>query len=114
MLAYDEGEVSQAGRYDAVLDTVGTLTPASGRQLLAPGGVLCLAVASLGQTVRARGRVVAGSAPERVPDYRLLLDLVADGTLRVVTDRVLPLDDVVEAHRLVDSGRKRGNVLTRP
>ena len=114
VLAYDVGEMSQAGRYDVVLDAVGTLSPASGRQLLAPSGALCLIVASLGQTVRARGDVVAGSAPERVPDYRLLLDLLADGTLRVVTDGVFPLDDVVQAHRLVDSGRKRGNVVVRP
>jgi len=114
VLAYDVGEMSRAGRYDVVLDAVGTLGPASGRQLLAPGGVLCLAVASLGQTVAARGDVVVGSAPERVADYRLLLDLLGDGTLRVVTDGVFALNDVVEAHRLVDTGRKRGNVLVRP
>ncbi len=114
VLAYDVDEVSQAGRFDVVLDTVGNLTIASGRQLLAPGGVLALAVAGLGQTVRARGDVVAGSAPERVTDHELLLGLVAGGTLRVVTDRVVALDDVVEAHRLVDSGRKRGNVLVHP
>lgn len=114
VIAYDVEEVSQAGRFDVVLDTVGNLTIASGRQLLGPGGVLALAVAGLGQTLRARGDVVAGSAPERVTDYERLLGMVADGTLRVVTDRVLALDEVVEAHRMVDSGRKRGNVLVRP
>jgi len=114
VLSHDVHDVLQAGRFDVVLDTVGNLTIASGQRLLAPGGVLALAVAGLGQTLRARGNVVAGSAPERVTDYELLLGLVAVGTLRVVTDRIVALDDMVEAHRLVDSGRKRGNVLVRP
>jgi NADPH:quinone reductase-like Zn-dependent oxidoreductase len=101
-------------RYDVVLDTVGTLSPASGRPLLADGGVLLLAVASLGETLRARGDVKAGPAPERVEDMRELLDLVAAGRLRVVLDRVLPLDEVAAAHERVDSGRKVGNLVLHP
>ena len=101
-------------RFDVVLDAVGTLTRASGRALLNDGGVLVLAAASLGDTVRARGDVVAGSAPERTEDFALLLDLVAQGQLTVVIDEVLPLDRIADAYRLVDSGRKVGNVLVRP
>lgn len=101
-------------RYDVVLDTVGTLSPASGRRLLADGGVLLLAVADLGETLRARGDVKAGSAPERAADARELLDLVASGALEVVLDRVVPLDDVVAAHERVDSGRKVGNLVLHP
>ncbi len=101
-------------RYDVVLDAVGTLSPASGRRLLADGGVLLLAVAALGEVLRARGDVKAGPAPERVEDARELLDLVASGALRVVIDEVLPLDRVVEAHARVDSGRKVGNLLLHP
>ncbi len=101
-------------RYDVVLDTVGTLSPTSGRRLLADGGVLLLAVADLGETLRARGDVRAGSAPERAEDARELLDLVASGALRVVIDRVVPLDEVVAAHERVDSGRKVGNIVLHP
>ncbi|WP_107766108.1 NAD(P)-dependent alcohol dehydrogenase [Nocardioides terrigena] len=101
-------------RYDVVLDTVGTLSPASGRRLLADGGVLLLAAADLGELLRARGDVRAGTAPERVEDARELLDLVASGALRVVLDRVVPLDDVVAAHERVDSGRKVGNIVLNP
>lgn len=101
-------------RFDVVLDAVGNLPVASGRRLLAPGGVLVLAVAGLWDTVRARGGVVAGPAPERVEDVRALLDLVAGGVLTVVHDAALDLDGIVAAHRLVDGGRKRGNVIIRP
>lgn len=101
-------------RYDVVLDTVGTLSAASGRRLLTDGGVLLLAVASLGDMLRVHRDVKAGPAPERVEDVRELLDLVASGRLRVVLDAVLPLDEVAAAHERVDSGRKVGNLLLHP
>lgn len=101
-------------RYDVVLDTVGTLSAASGRRLLTDDGVLLLVVASLGDMLRVHRDVKAGPAPERVEDVRELLDLVASGRLRVVLDAVLPLDEVVAAHERVDSGRKVGNLLLHP
>lgn len=100
-------------RYDVLLDCVGNLTIDSGRRLLTDGGVLVLAVATLWETLRARGNVVAGSAPERIEDYEVLLGLVASGALTVVHDSSFGLDDIVEAHRRVDTGHKRGNVIVR-
>lgn len=100
-------------RYDVVFDTVGTLTPATGRALLTERGVLLLAVASLGQILVPRSRVKAGPAPERADDMSYLLDLVGSGRLRVVLDAALPLDDIVAAYRRIDSGRKVGNIVVR-
>lgn len=103
-----------ADRFDIVLDAVGSLDRRSGRRLLAPDGVLLLAVASLGDTVLARGNVKAGPAPERAEDLAHLLGLVASGDLWVVVDDVLPLDRIADAHARVDSGRKVGNLIVRP
>ena len=103
-----------AERFDVVLDAVGNLTPDSGKRLLTDRGVLVLAVAGLGDTIRARGRVGAGSAPERVADYDTLLRLVVEGALTVVIERTVDLDHIVDAYRLVDHGHKRGNILVRP
>ncbi len=108
------GLTSLEDRFDVVLDTVGNLSITSGRRLLTPGGVLILVVAGLGNTIRARGNVVAGAAPERVEDFEFLLQLVVDGQLTVVLDQVYDLDQVTNAHCLVDSGHKRGNVILRP
>lgn len=109
---HDLGALSE--RFDVVLDTVGNLSIDSGRRLLAPGGRLLLAVAGLGETLRARGNVIAGPAPERVADMAQLLHLLAEARLRVVHDQCFGLADIVQAHRLVDSGRKRGNVILCP
>ncbi len=104
---------STAERFDVVLDSVGNLSIPSGRRLLTPRGVLLLVVAGLGDTLRARGNVVAGPAPERVEDFEFLLHLVAEGEISVVIDQVYALQDIAEAHRRVDSGHKVGNVVVR-
>jgi NADPH:quinone reductase-like Zn-dependent oxidoreductase len=114
IIDHSKVDVAAVGdRFDVVLDTVGNLSIESGRGLLRDGGVLVLAVAGLWETIRARGNVVAGAAPERAEDFELLVRLVADGQLTVVHDQTFDLDHLVEAHRLVDSGHKVGNVVVR-
>ncbi|MFI9815622.1 NAD(P)-dependent alcohol dehydrogenase [Saccharothrix variisporea] len=115
VLDYTTGALDRTtDRYDLVLDTVGTLSIKSGRRLLTDDGTLLLAVATLADTLRARGNVVAGVAPERPEAFAFLLDLVAKSALRVVVDDVHDLSDIVRAHHRVDSGRKVGNVIVRP
>ncbi|MFT3900808.1 MAG: NAD(P)-dependent alcohol dehydrogenase [Gordonia sp. (in: high G+C Gram-positive bacteria)] len=102
-----------AKRYDVVLETVGNLDGAAAAELLTDDGTAVLAVATLRDNVIPRKHVKAGVAPERPEDFDELLRLVADGKLRVVLDRVTDLDDIVAAHRRVDSGRKVGNIVIR-
>lgn len=105
----DRGE-----RFDVVFDTVGVLSPATGRPLLAEGGRLMLAAATLGEIVTARGPVKTGTAPQRTEDFTTLLELVGSGALRVVRDGALALDRLAEAHARVDAGRKVGNLVLHP
>ena len=115
VIDYTNGDLAATdARFDVVLDCVGNLTIASGRRLLAEGGVLVLAVASLWDNIRAHGNVAAGSAPERVADMELLLDLVATGEVTVVHDGAYDLEHIVDAYRRVDTGHKRGNVIVHP
>jgi NADPH:quinone reductase-like Zn-dependent oxidoreductase len=97
--------------YDVVLDAVGNVGRAAGLRLLAPGGTLVLAVATLAEMIGARGPVVTGTASERADVVAALLADVAAGTLDPVTRTLEGLDAVVEAHRVVDSGRKVGNLV---
>lgn len=105
---------SVTDRFDVVLDTVGNLSIDGGRRLLTEGGTLLLAVATLAENLRARGNVVAGTAPERAEHFAHLLQLVSDGHLSVVIDDIYDLDDIADAHRRIDTGRKVGNLLVHP
>ena len=101
-------------RFDVVIDTVGTIGLEAGRRLLTDNGVMLLVAGTLGEALRARGNVKAGTTPERAENFVTLLDLVADGTLTVVNQHVLALEDIVRAHEIADSGRKVGNIVVRP
>ncbi len=102
------------GHFDVVIDAVGAVSRRQGMGLLADGGRLVLVVGSLAETIRARGAVIAGAAPERRADIEHLLGLLAEGRLNATTRVLGGLDAIREAYELVDSGRKVGNVVIRP
>src|SRR2546426_12556545 len=56
-----------------------------------------------------RRKVIAGPAAWRPDDLRLLAELAGAGAFKPVIDRRYPFEQIVEAHRYVDTGRKRGN-----
>ena len=88
-------------RYDLILDAVGRRKSAAAlrrcRQVLAPGGA-CISVDD-------------GTPRLRREDLVLLGELATKGEIRPVIDRTYALDDIVDAHRYVDIGHKRGNVV---
>jgi NADPH:quinone reductase-like Zn-dependent oxidoreductase len=92
---------SQVARYDVILDAVGKRKSAAGlrrcREVLRPGGA-CISVDD-------------GTPALRREDLALLGELATRGEIRPVIDRTYALDDLVEAHRYVDTGHKRGNVV---
>lgn len=102
------------GRFDVVVDAVGNIDRRLGLRLTAPNGTLVLVVAGLADTIRARGRVVAGPAPERPADFAELMRLVAEGQLDPLVTVLGGLDAITEAHRVIDTGRKVGNLVVLP
>ena len=104
--------------WDVIMDTVGTAPYARCRAVLSRGARLLVVMGGLKDLVQAPWigwttphRVVAGPAAERVEYLPELAELARRGEYRPVIDREYPLEDIVAAHRYVDTGRKRGNVV---
>jgi NADPH:quinone reductase-like Zn-dependent oxidoreductase len=107
--------------YDLVMDAVGKSSFGRCRRLLKPHGIyLSSDLGPLSQnpvlalvTPLRRGRRVLFPLPLR-PDQetaRYLKGLLESGAFRPVIDRRYPLDQIVEAYRYVETGRKIGNVV---
>ena len=83
-------------RYDFTFDAVGKLAASGGRGSLAEDGVFLS---------------VRSSMTYPLEDLILLKELIEAGEIRAVIDRRYPLSEIVEAHRYVDAGHKKGNVV---
>lgn len=94
---YTREDVASIGdSFDLIFDAVGKGSPARLRRLLAPHGIFLSA---------------HGSADILPNDLSGLKDLIEAGELKAVIDRTYPLEQIVEAHRYVEAGHKRGNVV---
>ena len=105
-----------AARYDLVMDNVGNAPYARVRHLLKPGGRFLMVIGDLPQMLAAVWQKAVVSSGNEDTAYntryfRQLMDLAAAGQIRAVIDRTFPLEDIVAAHRLVDTGRKRGSAV---
>ncbi|MCB9450151.1 MAG: NAD(P)-dependent alcohol dehydrogenase [Anaerolineaceae bacterium] len=88
-------------RYNFVLDAVG-------KKKTSPLKVACQ------HTLTPDGRYLSvdeGNPTPQVEGLRLLRDLMEANKFKAVIDRRYPLEEMVEAHRYVDGGHKKGNVI---
>lgn len=105
-------------RYDVVVDIAGNAPYARSRAVLAPSGRLCLVLSTLGDIVAApwvglfsRHRVIGGPVSVRRADLELLAGLAAQGAYVPVIGQRFTFARIADAHRVVDTGHKRGAVL---
>ena len=84
-------------RYDVIFDTVANFPKSQYSGVLAPNGAF-ISIAKL-------------DTKESMDNLIFIKELIEKGKLKAVIDRCYPLEDMVEAHRYVDTGRKKGNVV---
>lgn len=124
VIDYKKEDYTRDGEiYDVIFDSVGKSSFSHARRALKPGGIYLTTVISpaiLPQmlwTSRFGNKkamiVFAGlrSTSEKNGYLTLLRELVAAGEYKPVIDRCYPLEQIAEAHRYVDTGHKKGNVV---
>lgn len=119
VIDFTQEDFTQNGRiYDIIFDVVGTLSLSRTSRSLTPAGTYLLANPMRRQLVQAAWarmtgsrKVVTQTASGTMKDLLYLRELVEQGKLRTVIDRSYPLEQIVDAHRYIETGQKQGNVV---
>lgn len=119
VIDYTQEDFARNGEtYDVIFDTVGKSSYSDCLRSLKKDGFYLQAIAAPGMSIRMRWtsmtssqKTVGGGPPPKSEDMIFLKELVEAGKLKPVIDRCYPLEQIAEAHRYVDKGHKKGNVV---
>jgi NADPH:quinone reductase-like Zn-dependent oxidoreductase len=105
-------------QFDVILDTVGNTSFQKCKRVLTKNGRHVFLVQKLTQllqalatSLRSGKRVICGISSDTQDDLLQIKSLIEACQIRPVVDRTYNLQQIVEAHRYVDTGRKRGAVV---
>jgi len=97
VIDYTQGDFTQSGEtYDVIFDAVGKISSSQGKSSLKKNGIFLS---------------VKSPTSEKTENLVLLKELIEAGKIRSAIDRRYPLEQTAEAHRYVDKGHKKGNVV---
>lgn len=121
VIDYTTTDFSEEGeQYDVVYETVGKASFATCKKALKPGGKCLMAVAGIPDYIRmlfnplaGSKKLISGVAIFKKKELTILKELMQEGAIRPVIDKIYALDSIAEAHAHVDSGHKKGSVVIR-
>lgn len=120
VIDYTKEDIDKHGiKYDIIFDTVGYSPFSRSVRSLQKNGhylrVVHMSVApifkGLWTTLTSNKKVIGGVTKEKPEDLLFLNRLIEGGQLKPVIDRSYPLQQIAEAHRYVEAGHKKGNVV---
>ena len=100
VIDYTKTDFTQSGeKYNVIFDAVGKIPRSKRKLALVKGGSYLSSLA------------ISGNVKLNIADLNYLKELCEAGRLKTVIDRVYKMNQIVEAHRYVDKGHKKGNVV---
>ncbi|MDH4225249.1 MAG: NAD(P)-dependent alcohol dehydrogenase [Deltaproteobacteria bacterium] len=121
VIDYTKEDFSKSGEiYDVVFDTVGKSSfSACMRSLGKEGTYMNTVVVPLSghwcrmkwASITTRRKMIGGETGKQMEYLTFLKELVEAGKIKPVIDRCYPFEQIVEAHRYVDKGHKKGSVV---
>ena len=97
VIDYTKENVTQKGQlYDVVFDAVGKMSSSQSKKLLKENGTFL---------------TVQTTTKEEIENLNTLKKLAEEDVIKAVIDKRFPLDQIAEAHKYVETGRKKGNVV---
>jgi NADPH:quinone reductase-like Zn-dependent oxidoreductase len=126
VIDYTKEDFTQGGMtYDLIFDILGRSSFSRCRNSLKQNGCYLLASFKMRQLFQMLRTSIIGSlfsgqagkkvkcvlSPQRREDLITLKELIEEGKIKAVIDRSYPLEQAAEAHRYVETGQKKGNVV---
>jgi NADPH:quinone reductase-like Zn-dependent oxidoreductase len=119
VIDFTQEDFTQRGEtYDVIFDVVGKASYPGSMRSLVEEGVYVSANPRLSQMLRGQWttrtsskKVVVATSSHKTEDLVFLKELIEAGKIKPVIDRTFPLEQVPEAHRYVERGGKKGNVV---
>ena len=119
VIDYTKEDFTKSGEtYDIILDTIGKSSVSGCKRSLKNDGFYLLTTFGLPKLVQilwlsmtSKRKVFYGLLKERTEDLIFLKELIEAGKIKAVIDRSYPFEQAAEAHRYVETGRKKGNVV---
>jgi NADPH:quinone reductase-like Zn-dependent oxidoreductase len=119
VIDYTREDFSAKGEtYDVILETVDKSSFSACMKALKEGGIYLNVTVPFpsmemlwAKMTSSKKLMLGENPPNRAEDLVFLKELVERGKLKAVIDRDYPMEQIVEAHRYVDKGHKKGNVV---
>jgi NADPH:quinone reductase-like Zn-dependent oxidoreductase len=119
MIDYTQEDFTKSGKtYDVIFDVIGKSHFSRSLKILNNNGRYLIANPKLPYLIRGpwatrrtNKKVVTQTSTRTSEGLYRLKELIEAGVVRTVIDRRYPLEEMVEAHRYVETGRKKGNVI---